>query len=307
MKISILGAGAMGCMMSGFLVKHHEVCLVDVWKEHVDEINRNGLRIRFNGEVETVHPKAVTNPEDAKGADLVIVFVKSIQTADALERSKALLGGDTLVLSLQNGYGNDQDIKKFVPEKNIIMGTTDRAASVLGPGFVNNSGGRYIHIGPLGDDMSGAQRIAAAFRECGLDTDVYDSREVNAMIWDKLIINCTNNALVAILDINTPQLADEPLSDAFKMLLRESVDVARACGFPFEYDVYVEKDYALLKSLAKEARTSMWQDVNKKRRTEIDRMNGAIVKLGREKGVPTPCSEMIVHLVHAIEKNYAVS
>ncbi|MDR1482173.1 MAG: 2-dehydropantoate 2-reductase [Synergistaceae bacterium] len=305
MKISILGAGAMGCMMSGFLVKRHEVCLVDVWREHVDEINRNGLRIRFGGEVETVHPKAVTNPDDAKGADLVIVFVKSIQTAEAMEGAKVLLGGDTLVLSLQNGYGNDQDIRKFVPEKNIIMGTTDRAASVLGPGFVNNSGGRLIHIGPLGEDSSGAERTAAAFRECGLDTDVYDSHEVSAMIWDKLMINCANNALAAILDINTPQLADEPLSDLFKTLLRESVEVARACGLPFEYGVYEEKNYALLNSLAKEARTSMWQDVNKKRRTEIDRMNGAIVRLGREKGVPTPCSEMVVRLVHAIEKGYA--
>jgi 2-dehydropantoate 2-reductase len=125
------------------------------------------------------------------------------------------------------------------------------------------------------------------------------------MIWDKLMINCANNALVAIMDINTPQLAEEPLSDAFKLLMRESVSVARACGLPFEDDVYIEKDYALLNSLAKEARTSMWQDVNKKRRTEIDRMNGAIVKLGREKGVPTPSNELIVHLVHAIEKNYA--
>jgi 2-dehydropantoate 2-reductase len=172
MKISILGAGAMGCMTAGFLVKHHEVCLVDVWKEHIDEINKNGLRVRFNGEVTTVWPKAVTDPEEAKGADLVIVFVKSIQTAEALERNRAMLGGKTLVLSLQNGYGNDQDIRQFVPEENIIMGTTDRAASVLGPGFVNNSGGRYIHIGPLGKDMGGAEKVAAAFRECGLDTDV---------------------------------------------------------------------------------------------------------------------------------------
>jgi 2-dehydropantoate 2-reductase len=304
MKISILGAGAMGCMTAGFLVKHNDVILVDIWKEHVDEINKNGLRVRFNGEETTYRPKATTNPDEAKDADLVIVFVKSIQTAEALERNKALIGKNTLVLSLQNGYGNDQDILKFVPKGNIIMGTTDRAASVLGLGFVNNSGGRYIHIGPLGDDKSGAEKVAAAFRECGLDTDVYDSKLVNEMIWDKLIINCANNALVALMDINTPQLMQEHLSDAFKILLGESVAVARACGLPFDEKTYIEKNIALLNSLSKEARTSMWQDVNKKRLTEIDRMNGAIVKLGREKGVSTPGSELIVHLIHALEKKY---
>ncbi|MDR3337439.1 MAG: ketopantoate reductase family protein [Treponema sp.] len=304
MKISILGAGAMGCMAAGFLVKRHDVTLVDIWKEHIDAINKNGLRVRFQGEETTVHPKATTDPNEAKDADLVIVFVKSTQTAEALEKNRVLLGPHTLVLSLQNGYGNDQDIMKFAPKDNIIMGTTDRAASVLGPGFVNNSGGRYIHIGPLGEDMSGAEKVAAAFRECGLDTSVCDNKHVTEMIWDKLIINCANNALVALLDINTPLLLEEHLSDSFKMLLGESVKVARACGLPFEESVYVDKNIALLKSLSKEARTSMWQDVNKKRRTEIDRMNGAIVKLGREKGVPTPCSELVVHLIHAIENKY---
>ncbi|MDR1421084.1 MAG: ketopantoate reductase family protein [Treponema sp.] len=304
MKISILGAGAMGCMTAGFLVKCHDVTLVDIWKEHIDAINKNGLRIRFQGEETLVYPKATIDPNDAKDADLVIVFVKSIQTALALEKNSVLLGAGTLVLSLQNGYGNDQDIMKFVPRNNIIMGTTDRAASVLGPGFVNNSGGRYIHIGPLGEDMSGAEKTAAAFRECGLDTDVYDNRRVTEMIWDKLIINCANNALAALLDINTPRLLEEHLSDSFKILLHEAVNVARAYGLPFEESVYVEKNTVLLKSLSKEARTSMWQDVNKKRRTEIDRMNGAIVRMGREKGIPAPCSEFVVHLIHAMENKY---
>jgi 2-dehydropantoate 2-reductase len=306
MKITILGAGAMGGMMSGFLTKRHDVCLVDVWREHVDEINRNGLKIRFKDEVETVRPRATTNPEDAKGADLVIVFVKSIQTESALRQNQALLGKDTLVLSLQNGYGNEEDILKFVPRDNIIMGTTDRAASVIGPGFVQNSGGQYVHIGPLGDDKSQAERVAEAFVECGLQTDVYDSRHVSEMIWDKLIITGSNNALVAALDINTPELAGDFLSDAFKLLLRESVQVARACGMPFDEETYIKKNMALIESLSKDAHTSMWQDVNKKRRTEVDRMNGAIVRLGREHGVPTPCNEMIVHIIHAIERRYGV-
>lgn len=304
MRIAILGAGAMGSMTAGYLVEKHDVTLVDVWKEHVGEINKNGLRIRSGGEVKTVRPKATTNPEDARDSDLVVVFVKSIQTAEALEQNKALIGKNTLVLSLQNGYGNDQDIVKFVPRENVIMGTTDRAASVLEPGFVNNSGGRYIHIGPLGDDISKAERVARAFDECGLKTDVYDSARVKEMIWDKLMINCANNALVAIMDINTPELAGEHLSDAFKTLMRECVKVARAHGLDFDEEAYIEKDNALLASLAKEARTSMWQDVNHKRRTEIDRMNGAVVRLGREKGVPTPCNELIVHLIHSIEKKY---
>jgi 2-dehydropantoate 2-reductase len=304
MKIAILGAGAMGSMIAGYLTKKHDVILVDVWKEHVDEIVKNGLRIRSGGEVTTVRPRATTNPSEAANSDLVIVFVKSIQTEDALEQNKAMLGKDTLVLSLQNGYGNDLDIVKFVPKENVIMGTTDRAASVLAPGFVNNSGGRYIHIGPLGDSLSKAEEVAKAFEECGLKTDVYDEAKVKEMIWDKLLINCANNALVAIMDINTPELAGEHLSDAFKMLMKECVAVARAHGLPFDEKTFIEKDNALLASLAKEARTSMWQDVHHKRRTEIDRMNGAIVKLGREKEIPTPCNELIVHLVHAIEKKY---
>jgi 2-dehydropantoate 2-reductase len=304
MKIAILGAGAMGSMTAGYLVKKHDVILVDVWKEHIDEINKNGLRVRFKDEEQTVRPKATVDPRDAKDSDLVIVFVKSIQTSAALEQNKALLGADTLVLSLQNGYGNDEDILKFVPRENIIMGTTDRAASMIAPGYVNNSGGQYIHIGPLGDDKSKAELVAKAFGECGLNTDVSDRQHVQEIIWEKLMINCANNALVAIMDINTPQLAGEFLSDAFKMLMRESVEVAKAYGLPFDYETFVEKDNALLASLVKEAHTSMWQDIHHKRRTEIDRMNGAIVRLGKAKGVPVNCNELIVHLVHSMEKRY---
>ncbi|MDR0652233.1 MAG: 2-dehydropantoate 2-reductase [Synergistaceae bacterium] len=304
MKIAILGAGAMGSMIAGYLVKKHDVILVDVWKEHIDEINKNGLRVRFKDEEQTVRPKATADPRDAKDSDLVIVFVKSIQTSAALERNKAMLGANTLVLSLQNGYGNDEDILKFVPKENIIMGTTDRAASMIAPGYVNNSGGQFIHIGPLGDDKSKAEQVAKAFGECGLNTDVSDRQHVQEIIWEKLMINCANNALVAIMDINTPQLAGEFLSDAFKMLMRESVEVAKAYGLPFDYETFVAKDNALLASLVKEARTSMWQDVHHKRRTEIDRMNGAIVRLGKAKGIPVGCNELIVHLVHSLEKRY---
>lgn len=98
MKIAVLGAGSMGSLLGGFLSQKHEVHLVDIWRDHVDAINEKGLRVRINGEVHTFHPKATTDPEQAKDSDLVIVFVKSTQTADALAQNKALLGEKTIVL-----------------------------------------------------------------------------------------------------------------------------------------------------------------------------------------------------------------
>lgn len=119
------------------------------------------------------------------------------------------------------------------------------------------------------------------------------------------MINVANNAIAAILDIPTSFLGTNHYANsAIKMSLHEAIQVAQAYGMPFEEEQYVDKIVKLLGTLAPEARTSMWQDVHRKRPTEIDRMNGVIAKLGKAKGIPTPCCDLITNLVHGLEGKY---
>lgn len=126
MKIAVIGAGAMGSLYGGYLSKvSSNVCLVDVWQQHVDVINSEGLCIEEKDGDVLVHPKAVSNVSEVGYVDLAIVFVKSILTGDALEKNRAILGPDTIVMSLQNGYGNVEQIAKYVDINNIIAGTCE--------------------------------------------------------------------------------------------------------------------------------------------------------------------------------------
>ncbi len=305
MKIAILGAGAMGSLFGGYLAPKNDVTLVDIYKEHMDAVNKDGLRMRINGEVSTVRLKATTNPADAKGAELVIVFVKSTQTGDAIAKNLELFGDDSIVLSLQNGYGNDEDILKYIPRERVIMGTTGRAAAIIEPGFVNDNGGKDSHIGPLGADLAQAERIAKVLTESGLDAFACPFNEVLEMIWEKLLRNVAFNALTAALDIPTKFMSDDKYATIlWKMILHEGVEVAIACGMPFTQQQFLDKVNAASVTLAPDHHTSMWQDMNKKRLTEIDKMNGIIVKKGAEKGIATPYNEFLVNFVHAVEGKY---
>ena len=170
MNIAIIGAGAMGCIYGMYLSRQHEVLLVDVVKAHVDAINEKGLAFtHLDGETEIVkRMKATTDTAGCPAQDLVILLTKGYQSAEALEKNAGLIGPDTIVCSLQNGYGNADDIVKYVPEAQVVLGTSGGGAIVAGPGTILHKGQGPTQLGSISGDLSKAELVAKAMEACGV-------------------------------------------------------------------------------------------------------------------------------------------
>ncbi|MHB1394101.1 MAG: ketopantoate reductase family protein [Clostridia bacterium] len=304
MKIAIIGAGAMGSLYGGYLSKAgQEVYLVDVWQQHVDEINMHGLKIEEpEGEV-AVYPKAAVSADTVGTVDLAIVFVKSIMTKKAMESNIALISPNTYVLSLQNGYGNIDEIEKFVKRDRIIAGTTAHGATMLSPGRIKHAGKGVTHIGSVSkDDDKKVQEIAQILKTAGFDTDA--AHNVMELIWDKLIINVGINALTAVLKLRNGQLLDHDESKVImKAAVEEAVMVANSLGMNFDNEETLKKVMEVARK-TEQNMSSMLQDVTNKRKTEIDTINGAIVREGSKANISTPSNMVLTNLVKTIENSY---
>jgi 2-dehydropantoate 2-reductase len=304
MKIAILGAGAMGCIYGARLsaIPQNQVVLVDVWKEHLESINREGILLEEGG-VLNAYPnvRATDDPASAGTADLVIVFVKSTITAEAIRNNLALVGPETAVLTLQNGLGNIDALQNSVAPQNILAGTTAHGGTMLGPGKVRHAGTGKTFIGEISGEVTPRVReIAALFNEAGLDTDVSDN--ALGLVWGKLLSNVGLNALTAITGLLNGQILDYPGTEELMTLaVLEAKAVADALGVKLAYDDPVEHTRALCKATAPN-RSSMLQDVTAGRRTEIDMINGAIVREGRRFGIPTPINLALTDLIKTIEQ-----
>lgn len=306
MKIAIIGAGAMGSLYGAQLSKvaDNEVWLLDVWRDHVDSINKNGLILEESGrDVVYKNVHASSDPNDCGVADLAVVFVKSILTKQAVETNRVVFGPDTTVLTLQNGLGNIDTIASVIGEKNVIAGTTAHGATVLGPGhirFASHAGGGATVIGELdGKPSSRLDRVKKNFESAGFEMKISDN--VLGLVWDKLLVNVGINALTAILRVRNGELLEHAeLEELLEQVVAEGAAVAHAMGIKLinEDAVAHAKEVARLTGPNK---SSMHQDILAHRRTEIDMINGAIVREGKAHGVPTPVNGVVTDLIKFIE------
>jgi 2-dehydropantoate 2-reductase len=301
-KIAIVGAGAMGSMYGGYLSNGgNEVYLIDIWAEHVNKINKDGLIIQKGDQEILAYPKAVTKAEDVGIVDLAVIFVKSIHTGSAVESNMALFGDDTMVLSLQNGYGNIEKIEKYAKPENVIAGTSGHGATMIGPGCIKHAGSGVSHIGlAKGKRDKRIEEVASIFEKSGFEMEINEN--VMELIWAKIFINVGINALTAILKIKNGQLLDyEESKVMMKDAVTEAVNVAKAAGMEFDADETIEKVYVLAEKTG-ENKSSMFQDVSRGRKTEIDTINGAIVSEGIKYGIETPINSMLTNMIKVIEK-----
>lgn len=308
MKIAVLGSGAMGSLYGAYLSHNNEVYMIDVNSNIVDCINERGLVIyekEINQDV-TFSIPAFTDSEDLGIMDLIIVFVKNIYTISAMEKNRSLIGENTLVLKLQNGVGNDRDLEQFIKKENILIGTTEHNCSCLEPGHISHNSSGITNIGMVYYDNKILEKISGVFENCVISTKIYEN--IQEVIWNKLFINMSLNSVTAILQCKVGYLhKSKDANKIFKMIISEAVDVAIADGTYFDKEEVIEKIEEHIKSDFKEVVTSMNQDVLHKRITEIDHINGAVVRAAKEYGIQTPYNEFIVHLIHAIEGMYNVN
>jgi 2-dehydropantoate 2-reductase len=303
MKIVMMGSGAMGGLFGGLLTRSgEEVWLVGNRKEQIDRIRSAGLTFEEKGELRTIPMKATLDAASVGGADVVIFFVKTYDTEGAVSDALVLEKEDTIFLTLQNGLGNEEMICQKIDRRKVMLGVTGHGATLLGPGRIRHAGLGKTFIGELDHRITDRVcRIAQAFCEAGIETEV--SSNIHDQVWEKLLVNVGINALTALTGFKNGQLLDYPeTSRLMKNLVSEAVEVARGKGIHLGEDP-AEKVRKVAEA-TRENRSSMGQDFDRRQRTEIDAINGAVVREAQALGIPVPFNQAVTDLVKAIEKSF---
>ncbi len=303
MKIAVIGAGAMGSIFGGHLKEAGEdVTFIDIYKEHMDKIAQNGLFLELpDGTTKIIKGiKTATSPKGLPKMDLIIIFVKSTVTREAAEEAKELVKDDTLFLTLQNGLGNGEEIAKVVGEEKVLLGVTTCGGTFLEAGKVRFAGKGDTFIGGLTVGEERVKPIVEIFNKAGLPT--YYKKDVIGLVWDKLFINVAINPVTAITGLKNGELLNfEETKAIMRGLVEEAVSVASKKGVKRDAEEVYKHALEVAKKTAKNM-SSMLQDITRKRKTEIDTINGKIVEYGKETGVSTPYNEMVTYLVKTLEK-----
>lgn len=308
MKICVLGAGALGCALGGVLTQAgHEVWLVNRNAAHVNAMRAQGLVMRVNGIDHTVAVRATTDCRDiaaSSGAmDLVIVLVKSFHTRDVIESALCIVGEHTSVMSLQNGLGHEDVLANVVGSAKVLAGKTYTGGVLLAPGhIIVGTDGKETLIGELDGALTErVQRIANVFNQAGLITQV--SQNIMGTMWEKLLVNVATGALSAITRLPYGELYQVPELEACAIAaVAETMAVATASGIVLQTTDPRAPWVKAAAGLPFEFKASMLQSLEKGSITEIDFVNGAVVRQGAKVGVVTPVNQALVASVKGIER-----
>lgn len=305
MRILIVGAGALGGLVGASLASAGEdVTLLEVNKARARLLNDEGLLITRMGEPEKHFPvNAVTTVTGLDPFDMVFIAVKTYQTEDAVRAALPATRPHTRFLSMQNGIGNAEAIAKLVGEDRVLCGITYHSIQHAGPARLQYRPGiKPIQIAPLTGNLTPeVEMIGEVFRNAGFEVSVVPS--VDHAVWQKLLHNAVVNTVSAVTGLNCREiLADADLMAFARDLCIEIVEVMRARGIPIvdEEDPF-RPVIGSLKALGKN-RPSMWQDLAKGARTEIDAINGAIVAEAARLGLQAPHNAALVHFIHSRER-----
>ncbi|HLY93874.1 MAG TPA: 2-dehydropantoate 2-reductase [Gaiellaceae bacterium] len=299
-----MGCGAVGSLFAANLARLDdvEVWAYDASREHVDAINAHGLRLSGADDV-VGHPRATADPQDLPECDFGIVATKSMHT-DAAIGATAHAFANGCVATVQNGLGNEDVIAQHV--ERVIRGTTFPAGKLLAPGHVQWDVKGDTTIGPYDSrvGMQEAERLAEACTRAGMPTHaVADARGPQ---WRKVIFNASTNPIGALTGLTHGRVCERPdLRALVSGLVDEGKAVADAQGIELDADPEDLIDHAAKREVAYDHKASMLQDVEARRQTEIDYLNGGIVRAGDEHGVVTPLNRAIWALIKGVEDSWA--
>jgi 2-dehydropantoate 2-reductase len=305
MRIAIIGPGAMGSLFAALLSRAgNEVILLDKDRRRARLLARRGIKVEGASGEFTARVNVVAAPfTGCSVPDLTIVLVKACHTASAAAQWRGVLKSSPTVLTLQNGIGNLEILQKVAGDA-VIGGTTAQGATLLSPGRVRHAGAGVTILGePSGRITSRLRRIAATFREVGIQVRL--TRDLQRALWEKLIVNCAVNALGAITRLPNGALVEcEGARLVLRAAAREAAAVARAVGVNIGKADPAPKVEKGCRATASNL-NSMLQDVLRQKPTEIEQINGAVVRAGESLGIPTPVNELLTELIRAIEASYA--
>ena len=274
--------------------------VVDVSETAVNAINSDGVRIKEKSGIILVrNPNAVIDSKALSHQDLVIVFVKSMFTINALESNRNLIGPDTYIMTLQNGAGHESKLLKFADRKHVIIGSTQHNSSVVEPGFVNHGGSGVTSIGLLDGDSDCLKGIAANFTKCGFEC--HTENNVQKQVWKKMFTNTAASSLTALFQVPLGFIHSDPNANwLMRQLCREAVEVANSLGLGFDLEE-VTADVDKVCENAPNGYTSIYADIRDGRRSEVDTISGSVVEAAHDQKIAVPYHEMVVKCIHALE------
>lgn len=300
LQVAVLGAGAVGCYYGGMLARAgHRVTLIGR-PQHVQVFEAQGLRMQTLAFDETVKVRASTDASAVAGADLVLFAVKSPDTEAAGEQMRAHLKPGALVLCLQNGVDNAERLRAVLPDAQVGAAVVYVATEMAGPGHLRHHGRGELVIEPSAD----SERVAQALIAAGVPTEISDN--VRGALWAKLILNCAYNALSAVGRIAYGQLVQQPgVTAVMHDVVAECRAVAAADGvtIPGDVDAAVRRIAETMPSQY----SSTAQDLMRGKPSEIDFLNGYVVRRGDALGVPTPANRVLWTVVRLVETKDFIS
>lgn len=306
MRLAVVGAGAMGATLAvEAALAGHDVSVLDVNTDLVRVAQDPGLTVQSGGETLRARVYASDDPADIGPVDLVVVFVKAQHTAAAAGLIDALRGPDTVVASLQNGWGNTQTLVDRLGPDRVVYGVTYHSCSVLSLGVVAHTGRGETFVGPYaGSDLGPSQALVTLFESMGWP--VTATADVTTEIWKKLILNAATLPTAALTLLPAGELAQGPrMHELVDTLAAEACAVAVAKGLAVDESERVTRIHAVLKG-AGAGKASMLQDVLGKRKTEIETINAAIVREAAELGVAVPVNRAMVALIEGLERSWTL-
>jgi len=303
MKTTIIGSGAMGCLFGGLLTEAgHDVSLLDIWPEHVDKMRQEGLSISKDSIQRHIKVKPYTNPDDISPSELILIFVKHAHTAEAALTALKIAGENGVVLTLQNGMGNAEILADIVGAERVICGTTAQGAMLLGLGHIQHSGEGPTIIGSWNrSENLMLDPIVDLFNSAKIVTQSVE--DIGQIVWNKLLVNVGINAITALTTIKNGQLLNlEPTRLLVTDAVNEAATVARALGIVLAKD-HVQHVFDIAEATGPN-RSSMGQDIDAKRVTEINAINGYIVQQGAKFHIATPVNQTLTRLIETLQGNY---
>lgn len=306
MRITILGPGAIGCLLAGLLARAGEkVTLLDYRPERAAEISQRGVSIKSADNEFAVPVRATADPAEIIPPELLLVCVKAFRTEAAAKPLASCVGDETAVLTLQNGLGNVEQLSAVFGKARVLGGVTGHGAILQGAGQVLHTGVGETVIGEQSGQVTARlEQIKSSFDRANISTTV--TADLAGAVWGKVVVNCAINPLAALTRLRNGDLLGEPsLADLLEKVAAEAAQIATANGVQLPYPDPGERMRQVCRQTAGNI-NSMLADVLSRRPTEINQINGAVARAAAAAGVPAPLNQALTALVSAVEKNYTI-
>ena len=306
MKIAIIGAGAMGSIYASFLAQNNnEVLAIDLWEEHLEAIRKDGLRVSgFSGDNVVKNINVSNNIEDAKGYELFIIATKASGVSSAASNLSKIISKNSLILTIQNGLGAGERIATFMPTDNILLGVAQGfGAAMVGPGHAHHNNMSMIRIGEMnGGITQRLEKLVKVWSDAGFNAKAFE--DIEQLIWEKFICNVAYSGPCSVFRKTLGEvMGNKQMFEVAKGCALEARKMGDIKNVNFTFDDTIKYITEFGKKLL-DSKPSMLQDVEAKRLSEIDAINGMVVTLGEENSIETPFNLAVSSIIKAYEEDY---